>query len=141
MDRSELKTLLSGLMEVPQGTVAPGHPWWGNPGFRIRYDLTEAQRLMREAGYPEEQVDHAGRMLRKEGIKRDPEVQALEDVACFTFIRHYLGDFATTQEPDALLVIVQKTARKMSPEARTRALAEFPMPAQFAAAFELEDAR
>ena len=82
-----------------------------------------------------------GRMLRKEGIKRDPAVQALEDVACFTFIRHYLGDFATTQDPDALLVIVQKTARKMSPEARRRALAEFPMPAAFAAAFELEDAR
>ncbi|MBB1492679.1 DUF4202 domain-containing protein [Paracoccus sp. MC1854] len=97
--------------------------------------------LMRDAGYPEDQVDHAGRMLRKEGIKRDPAVQALEDVACFTFIRHYLGDFATTQEPDALLVIVQKTARKMSPEARLRALTEFPMPAQFAAAFELEDAR
>ena len=51
VDRSELKTLLSGLMEVPQGTVAPGHPWWGNPSFRIRYDLAEAQRLMREAGF------------------------------------------------------------------------------------------
>ena len=97
--------------------------------------------LMRGAGYPDDQVDHAGRMLRKEGIKRDPAVQALEDVACFTFIRHYLGDFATTQDPDALLVIVQKTARKMSPAARRRALAEFPMPAAFAAAFELEDAR
>ena len=97
--------------------------------------------LMRDAGYAQDQVDHAGRMLRKEGIKRDPQVQALEDVACFTFIRHYLGDFATTQDPDALLSIVQKTARKMSSEARTRALAEFSMPAQFAAAFDLEDAR
>ena len=97
--------------------------------------------LMRDAGYAQDPVDHAGRMLRKEGIKRDPQVQALEDVACFTFIRHYLGDFATTQDPDALLSIVQKTARKMSPEARTRALAEFSMPAQFAAAFDLEDAR
>ena len=51
VDRSELRTLLSGLMEVPQGTVAPGHPWWGNPSFRIRYDLAESQRLMREAGF------------------------------------------------------------------------------------------
>ena len=32
--------------------------------------------LMRDAGYPDDQVDHAGRMLRKEGIKRDPAVQA-----------------------------------------------------------------
>lgn len=95
--------------------------------------------LMRDAGYPEPEVEAAGRMLRKEGIKRDAEVQALEDVACFTFIRHYLGDFATTQDPDRLLRIVQKTARKMSPAARERALAEFPMPEAFAAAFR-EDA-
>lgn len=95
--------------------------------------------LMRDAGYPEPEVEAAGRMLRKEGIKRDAEVQALEDVACFTFIRHYLGDFATTQDPDQLLRIVQKTARKMSPAARERALAEFPMPEAFAGAFR-EDA-
>ena len=95
--------------------------------------------LMRDAGCPEPEVEAAGRMLRKEGIKRDAEVQALEDVACFTFIRHYLGDFATTQDPDQLLRIVQKTARKMSPAARERALAEFPMPEAFAAAFR-EDA-
>lgn len=91
--------------------------------------------LMRDAGYSDDDIDAAGRMLRKEGIKRDPEVQALEDVACFTFIRHYLEDFATTQDPDQLLRIVQKTARKMSSEARARALIEFPMPDAFADAF------
>lgn len=94
--------------------------------------------LMRDAGYPEADVEAAGRMLRKEGIKRDPQVQALEDVACFTFIRHYLGDFATTQDPDQLLRIVQRTARKMSSAARARALEEFPMPDAFAAAFRAE---
>ena len=91
--------------------------------------------IMREAGFAETEVEAAGRMLRKEGIKRDPEVQALEDIACFTFIRHYLGDFGATQDAGALLGIVQKTARKMSPAARDRALAEFPMPAAFATAF------
>lgn len=55
VDREELKELLGGLMEVPQGTVGPGHPWWGNPGFGIRYDLAEAQRLMTEAGHSQQQ--------------------------------------------------------------------------------------
>ena len=91
--------------------------------------------LMAEAGYDAEAIEAVGRMLRKEGIKRDAQVQALEDVICFTFIRHYLGDFATTQEPEALLRIVEKTARKMSAEARARALAEFEMPEVFAAVF------
>jgi ABC-type transport system substrate-binding protein len=51
VNRAELKTLLSGLMAEAHGTVEQGHPWWGNPSFNIRYDLAEAQRLMREAGH------------------------------------------------------------------------------------------
>jgi len=53
IDREELKQLLGGLMGVPKGTVPPGHPWWGNPSFDIRFDLAEARRLMKEAGYSE----------------------------------------------------------------------------------------
>ncbi|AXC49684.1 DUF4202 domain-containing protein [Paracoccus suum] len=100
-----------------------------------RRHATRVMGLMREAGYPEVQAEAAGRMLRKEGIKRDPDVQALEDVACFTFIRHYLGDFGATQEADDLLRIVTCTARKMSSEARAQALTTFAIPEPFAAAF------
>jgi peptide/nickel transport system substrate-binding protein len=51
VNRDELKQLLGGLMEVPKGTVPPGHPWWGNPKFEIKYDLAAARKLMGEAGY------------------------------------------------------------------------------------------
>jgi peptide/nickel transport system substrate-binding protein len=51
VNRDELKQLLGGLMEVPKGTVAPGHPWWGNPKFEIKYDLAASQKLMTEAGF------------------------------------------------------------------------------------------
>ena len=51
VDREELKQLLGGLMEVAKGTVPPGHPWWGNPKFDIRYDPAAARKLMEEAGY------------------------------------------------------------------------------------------
>jgi ABC-type transport system substrate-binding protein len=51
VNRDELKAALGGLMEVPKGTVAPGHPWWGNPKFEIKYDLKAAQKLMSDAGY------------------------------------------------------------------------------------------
>jgi len=51
VNRDELKSALGGLMEVPKGTVPPGHPWWGNPKFDIKYDLAAAQKLMAEAGY------------------------------------------------------------------------------------------
>ncbi len=51
INRDELKTLLNGQMEVPRGTYPPGHPWWGNPTFEIKYDLATAKRLMTEAGF------------------------------------------------------------------------------------------
>ena len=51
VNREDLKSALGGLMEVPKGTVPPGHPWWGNPKFDIKYDLAGAKKLMEEAGF------------------------------------------------------------------------------------------
>ncbi len=51
VDREGLKTLLGGLMAVPKGTVPPGHPWWGDPKFDIKYDVAAGVKLMAEAGY------------------------------------------------------------------------------------------
>ena len=51
VDREGIKTLLGGMMAVPKGTVPPGHPWWGNPKFDIKYDVNAAKTLMTQAGH------------------------------------------------------------------------------------------
>ena len=51
VDREGLRTLLGGMMGIPKGTVPPGHPWWGNPKFDIKYDVKAAQALMQKAGF------------------------------------------------------------------------------------------
>jgi len=51
VDREGLKTMLGGMMAAPKGTVPPGHPWWGNPSFDIKYDVAAARKLMTEAGH------------------------------------------------------------------------------------------
>ena len=94
-----------------------------------------AATIMRDAGYRPADADRVGVLLRKEGIKRDADVQALEDIICFAFLRYYFADFAADKEPDHLLKIVQKTARKMSAEGRAKALEEFRLPEPFAALF------
>lgn len=91
--------------------------------------------IMVDAGYDDDQIDQARKMLTKQGLKRDADVQALEDVICFTFIRWYLGDFMAEQPDDKMPRIIEKTAGKMSPEGRARALAEFDMPDAFAKYF------
>ena len=54
INREELQVFLGGLMGIPQGTVPPGHPWWGDPSFEIRYDPDAARALMAEAGFSED---------------------------------------------------------------------------------------
>ena len=91
--------------------------------------------LMQAHGYNADDAAETGGMLRKEGIKRDPQVQALEDVICFVFLKWYFAPFAAKHAPDKIERIVEKTARKMSEEARARVLREFELPAPLAAAF------
>lgn len=91
--------------------------------------------LMAAHGYDPDSIAAVGRMIRKEGIKRDPLVQMLEDVICFTFLRWYFHPFAEGRDTGALLKIVEKTARKMSDALRARAAVEFDLPEPFAAFF------
>ncbi|MBM3620301.1 MAG: ABC transporter substrate-binding protein [Alphaproteobacteria bacterium] len=51
VDRPGMKQLLGGMMEPAVGTVPPGHPWWGNPSFQIKYDPAAARALMEAAGF------------------------------------------------------------------------------------------
>ncbi|SEQ70007.1 DUF4202 domain-containing protein [Thalassovita taeanensis] len=117
--------------DYPEGK--PGYFAWRKEQGR-RHGARVAA-IMADAGYDGAEQDRVGVLLRKEGIKRDAEVQALEDTICFTFIRWYLHAFAETRTPEGLVDIVQKTARKMSAEGRSRAVSEFDMPAALEQAF------
>ncbi len=105
--------------------------WRREQGRRHGQRLAE---IMAAAGYSAAECDRVGVLVRKEGLKRDPEVQALEDVICFVFLRHYFGGFADGRDPASVVDIVTKTARKMSAAARARVLAEFDLPAPLAQA-------
>lgn len=93
--------------------------------------------IMADAGYPSADGERVGVLLRKEGIKRDAEVQALEDVICLVFIKFHFAPFAADRDAEQTLDIVRKTARKMSAEGRERVLAEFDLPEPLAAAFRM----
>ena len=117
--------------DYPDGL--PGYLDWRRE--QARRHAARVGQIMLDAGYPQADADRVGVLLRKESIKRDADVQALEDVICFAFLRHYFVDFAADKDPDHLLKIVEKTARKMSAEGRAKALAEFRLPEPFAALF------
>jgi hypothetical protein len=92
----------------------------GRMGYlRWRTDLKayHAQRLaelMAEHGFDQETIDRVGALVRKERLKQDAEVQALEDVVCVVFLMHYLADFAAKHNDHKVADILAKTWRKMS---------------------------
>ncbi len=51
IDRNAVCQLLGGLAKPAVGQVDPTSPWFGNPSFKIRYDVDAARKLMAEAGY------------------------------------------------------------------------------------------
>ncbi len=101
-----------------------------------QHHATRVGEIMMQAGYSGEEAAAAGQMIRKEGIKRNADVQALEDVICFVFLKWYFAPFSDKHSAEKLERIVARTARKMSAEGRARALKEFELPDDLVAAFQ-----
>lgn len=51
VDREGVVALMNGLASPAKGEVDSASPWFGKPGFELKYDLAEAKRLVAEAGY------------------------------------------------------------------------------------------
>lgn len=90
-----------------------------------RFHAERATGIMAEQGYGEAQREHVARMLTKRELKKDPDTQLMEDVACLVFLERYFAPFYEEHadfDQDKWLRIVQRTWDKMSPRGREAAL-------------------
>jgi hypothetical protein len=100
-----------------------------------KFHAQTAGDILRDAGYDEAMIERVGTLLKKEGIKSDAEVQALEDVVDLVFLESYLADFVASHGQYDLAKfsdILAKTAKKMSPRGREAAVTLIDAPAQLA---------
>jgi hypothetical protein len=81
-----------------------------------------AGKIMAANGYDEKCIQRVKDLLLKRSLKRDDEVQALEDVVCLVFLEFYLDDFAGKHDEAKLIDIIQKTWNKMSEAGHAAAL-------------------
>lgn len=94
---------------------------------RWRSDLAQfhgdtAAVIMHDHGYDDATIQRVKDLLLKRGLKRDDEVQTLEDVICLVFLEYYLEDFAAKHDEEKLIDIIRKTWNKMSPKGHEAAL-------------------
>lgn len=97
----------------------------GYKKWRTELGMHHARRaaeIMATHGYSEADCQRVSDMLQKKKLKRDADVQTLEDVICLVFIRFYLDDFAQKHDEAKLIGIIQKTWNKMSDKGHEAAL-------------------
>jgi hypothetical protein len=110
--------------QIPRATFPAGRQGYKQWRTRLMEHHAElATEVLRRVGYDERTVARVTHLLRKQGLKRDAEVQTLEDVACVVFLQDYFDEFARQHDDDKLVEILRKTWVKMSERGREAALA------------------
>ena len=109
--------------EVPRDTYPEGRAGY----LKWRTDLHKrhadiAAGILQGVGYDDQTMARVRTLLRKRGLKTDPDVQLMEDVICLVFLEHYFHDFAQKHEEEKVISIVQKTWKKMTAKAHDAAL-------------------
>ncbi len=109
--------------EVPRQSYPEGRAGylkWRTDLYKRHGDI--AGEIMQDVGYDDDTIARVKTLLRKRGLKTDPDVQLLEDVICLVFLEHYFHDFAKQHEEQKLIPIVQKTWNKMTARAHEAAM-------------------
>jgi hypothetical protein len=79
------------------------------------FHAERAGEVLRDVNYDEDTIGRVQSLIRKQGIKTDPEMQLLEDVICLVFLENYFAEFAADHDEEKLIRILRRTWAKMSP--------------------------
>jgi hypothetical protein len=90
-----------------------GYHRWRTTLYRFHADTAAA--LLKQAGCDEATIDRVGSLLRKERLKTDPQMQALEDVICLVFLDCCFAAFIEEHDDEKVIGILRRTWAKMSP--------------------------
>ena len=102
------------------------------PGYlKWRQDLKKfhakrAGEILAEYGFPPEVIKRVQELNLKKNVSTDPECQTLEDALCMVFLEHQLAELAEKTSEEKVINALQKSWKKMSPAARSRA-SELPL--------------
>jgi len=83
--------------------------------------------LLAELGYESDTIARVRGVIRKQGLRRDPEVQTFEDALCLVFLETQFSSLASRLADEKMVEVLRKTLRLMSEAGCREALSmDFP---------------
>ncbi len=125
---SDLQSIAARGQHIRRWTVPRGRYSMTRVGYLqwrtglYDFHAQQVSEIMAQVGYQSDAIEQVRQILRKRGLKKNPDVQLIEDVACLVFIENYFLDFAEEYDEEKVLSVVRKTWKKMSPHAQQAAL-------------------
>jgi len=98
----------------------PGYLKWRADLKRFHAD--GAGEILREAGYPDAMIIRVQELNLKKNFPNAPQSCVLEDALCLVFLEHQLADFAAKTANDKVITALEKSWKKMTPQAHAQAL-------------------
>jgi hypothetical protein len=109
--------------EIPRSNYEAGRlgylKWRKDLG---RFHADAASAVLRAVGYDEATIEAVRQINMKLGLHTNPDVAAMEDALCLSFLEHEFAEFAEKHPDEKVVDIVQKTWRKMTPRGHDLAL-------------------
>lgn len=97
-----------------------GYFKWRNDLKKMHAEITS--NLLEGLSYEKAFIDRVAFLINKKLIKRDPEIQLLEDIVCLVFLEYYFEAFMVKHTDEKIIDILRKTWVKMSDEGQELAL-------------------
>ena len=108
---------------IPRATYPPGRISY----LKWREDMKQfharkAGEILREVGYDEPTISRVQDLIRKRNFPRVPDGRVLEDALCLVFLETQFAETTAKTGDEKMIGILQKSWRKMTPQAHEIAL-------------------
>jgi hypothetical protein len=87
-----------------------------------KFHAQKAGEILRESGFDDPTISRVQDLIRKRNFPRDPEGRIIEDALCLVFLESQFAETTAKTGEEKMIGILQKTWRKMTPQARDVAL-------------------
>lgn len=112
-----------GRWEIPREKYPEGKAGYLN--WRNELALFHAEKtaeIMQEADYSPAAQERVKALIMKKQLKKDPEVQVLENALCLVFLQYQYEDFRLKHPEEKVVHILKKSLRKMDDRGKEEAL-------------------